>query len=113
MRMWKVPPYAMCRQHLLGEHLEMHMFAGVLRKGLSLRGYIDRGLVEVDSIGYRHDQLVLEMFNRGYEHKTPLDVSWIPLTPVGDISVLGSTRILRDRCPECRALQIRKEVYSG
>jgi hypothetical protein len=30
MRMWMVPPKVMCRKHLLGEHVEIHMLAGSL-----------------------------------------------------------------------------------
>jgi hypothetical protein len=37
--MWMVDPRQMCRQHLLGEHNELHMFAGTMRKGIGLAGY--------------------------------------------------------------------------
>ena len=30
MRMWGVDPKQMCRQHLLGEHVELHMQAGAV-----------------------------------------------------------------------------------
>ncbi len=30
MRMWMVDTKKLCRQHLLAEHSEMHMFAGAL-----------------------------------------------------------------------------------
>ena len=33
MRDWKVNPKLLCRQHLLGNHLEVHMFVGTLRRG--------------------------------------------------------------------------------
>ena len=33
MRQWYVPAECMCRQHLLGEHCEHHMFVGTLKKG--------------------------------------------------------------------------------
>lgn len=42
MRMWKVNPKNMCRQHLLGEHVECHMFVGAILKGISLSGYIKK-----------------------------------------------------------------------
>lgn len=44
MRMWMVPPELMCRQHLLGEHVELHMFVGAINKGTSvvtLPGYCE------------------------------------------------------------------------
>lgn len=65
-------PATMCRQHLLGEHLELHMFVGSINKGLSLQGYIDAGLVETASIAFRHEQLVQEMARRGFQHASPL-----------------------------------------
>ena len=37
MRMWMVDPQIMCRQHLLGEHTEMHMFVGTLKRGPALQ----------------------------------------------------------------------------
>jgi hypothetical protein len=31
MRMWMVNPRIMCGNHLLGEHLETHMFYGIIK----------------------------------------------------------------------------------
>ena len=45
MRMWMVPPSKMCRKHLLGEHVELHMIAACLRLGKSIRGYVETGLI--------------------------------------------------------------------
>ena len=72
MRMWGINPKIMCRQHLLGEHAEMHMFMGCIKKGRSIRGYIKKGLVEVERIVDRHHQLVKEIIRRGYFHNSPL-----------------------------------------
>lgn len=38
MRMWMLPPETMCRKHLLGEHVELHMLLGSLRRGKTLTG---------------------------------------------------------------------------
>ena len=70
--MWMVNPRIMCRQHLLGEHLELHMFAGAINKHLSLDGYLRNNLLEPASIIARHSTLVSEMTRRGYHHKSPL-----------------------------------------
>lgn len=103
MRMWKVPPKIMCNQHLLGEHLEMHMFIGCLRKGKSLRGYIKGGLVEVDQIINRHGDLALEMIARGIYHKSLIpDCMRLLLRPEGIVDVENSVRLLWKRCPNCR-----------
>ena len=38
MRMWMLPPECMCRKHLLGEHVELHMLLGSMRRGKSIEG---------------------------------------------------------------------------
>jgi hypothetical protein len=93
----------MCRQHLLGEHLELHMFVGTIRKGVSIDGYVRNGVVEVHNIRKRHEQLVKEMRRRGYQHHTPLSFSH--RRHVGQVNVQVSVRTLRKRCSECRRLQ--------
>ena len=32
MRQWMVDPRLLCRKHLLGEHVENHMFIGTLKR---------------------------------------------------------------------------------
>jgi len=102
MRMWNVNPALLCRQHLLGEHLEMHMFAGALREGHSIEGYRASGLVEPYMIEVRHDRLVEEMVLRGYNHKSPFP-EWSYDGDPGEVDVLRSVAELRRRCPKCRA----------
>ena len=84
MRMCGVDPKKLCRKHLLGEHVEMHMFAGAINKGNSIDGYIARGLVNPELIQSRHDQLDEEIKKRGYDHKSTLlfDCSELPCLPV-------------------------------
>lgn len=36
MRMWMLPTAGMCRKHLLGEHVELHMLLGSLRRGKNI-----------------------------------------------------------------------------
>lgn len=110
MRMWMLYPRIMCRQHLLGEHLEIHMFAGTLRRGISVEGYLEKGLLEGASLRSRHNALVKEMLRRGYNHKSPLDD--YPEETRGKVDRLQSFTDLMDRCPECRerAAAIVQEV---
>jgi hypothetical protein len=108
MRMWMVDPRTMCRRHLMGEHLELHMLAGTVRKGISVRGYIDGGMMEPGSVVERHAALVVEMRERGYNHKSPLDaLVWKVLPSLADMRVkIDRTWALAElyrRCPECRA----------
>lgn len=100
MRMWNVDPSLLCRKHMLGEHLEMHMLNGCIKKGTSLKGYIEKGLVEVQNIKKRHDELASEMIKRGYNHKTHfLEFScW----DAGYVNVEQNIEELKRRCPKCK-----------
>jgi hypothetical protein len=100
MRMWNVPTKFLCRQHLLGEHNEVHSLIGCIKKGTSLKGYIDKGLVEVHNIKKRHDALVEEMGRRGYNHLSPLPEFTCQET--GYVNVEQNIEELRRRCKECR-----------
>ena len=71
--MWKIPTNLMCRKHLLGEHVEMHMLVGSHQKNISLHGYINNGLLDTNYIFQRHEELVEEMCKRGYNHQSPVD----------------------------------------
>lgn len=72
MRMWMTDPKIMCRQHLLGEHVELHMFVGTINHGIKVDGYIRNNLLEIKSIISRHEELVKEMKKRGMNHQSPL-----------------------------------------
>lgn len=107
MRMWKVDPKLMCRKHLLGEHVEMHMFVGVIRKrGLgAIKGYIDRGLVEISHIFTRHYYLAEEMMRRGYKHKSQCGEYDCNPYFNGYVDEKRNITELARRCKECRELQ--------
>ncbi|KTB48124.1 pyrimidine dimer DNA glycosylase/endonuclease V [Dehalogenimonas alkenigignens] len=102
MRMWLVDPRLMCRRHLLGEHVELHMLAGCLRRGKSIDGYL-QGLVDPALIACRHEQLVREMNNRGFSHRSPLDAPECP-QPAASISPERNLAELRRRCPDCASI---------
>lgn len=103
MRMWMVPPRTMCRKHLLGEHVEIHMAVASLRLGRSVAGFLAKGLLELGRLRARHDQLAREMERRGYAHRSPL--SDVPRRAGGRVDRRKSRRELAARCPECAALQ--------
>jgi hypothetical protein len=98
--MWKVDPKVLCAQHLLGEHVEMHMFVGTIIKGKNISGFIDRGLVEVHNITRRHEHLADEMKKRGFNHKSPLPI--FTAMRGGKIDVKNNLTELARRCPACR-----------
>ena len=105
MRMWMVDPKLMCRKHLMGEHVECHMFVGCIRKGSKISGskYVTTGLVEVHNLKTRHDDLALEMTSRSYQHKSPLPE--INLWKEGRVNSTTNLIELRSRCPDCEKLQ--------
>ena len=108
MRMWLVDPTKMCRQHLLGEHLELHMFATTIKQGKSIKGYVNKNLVDTSKIQLRHEELVAEMVRRGYNHKSPL--VYEDSLNIGIVSSKNSLEELRNRCETCKAIQEGYEV---
>lgn len=117
MRMWLVDPKLMCRQHLLGEHVEIHMFVGFVKKGKSIKGFIDKGLLEPSMITKRHDDLVHEMLKRGYNHKSPLIVpdefyKMDDFLCENIVDVDESLNELFMRCDECRKRMVNNYTTS-
>ena len=102
MRIWNVNPRTMCRKHLLGEHVELHMMVGALNKGKNLAGFYNDGLIETGLIIPRHEELVLEMTARGYQHASPLPEFDDP--QLGHVDLYVADAELRRRCADCRRL---------
>ena len=96
--MWSVDPRLMCREHLLGEHRELHGIVGLLLNGRSIEGY--RRLIEVHNIRSRHEEIVEEMRRRNYRHKSPLPdfKEYI----FGIVDREENLRELFSRCSTCR-----------
>ena len=107
MRMWNVSPEVMCRKHLLGEHVEMHMFLGALRLNKRLDGYVNSGFVEIHNIKRRHDELAEEIVRRGYHHRSPIEDSFF-LEKRGFVDSQKSFEELQRRCKECRSLNMNR-----
>lgn len=108
MRQWLVDPKIMCRQHLLGEHVEHHMFVGSINKGVDATGYLKTGLLDISKLRSRHEELVAEMLRRGMNHKSPLlavdpaqAAKYDFITPC--INVEENYRELHRRCEVCRS----------
>lgn len=110
MRMWMCNPKILCQKHLCGEHLEMHMFLGALKKRKKVDGYLKNNLLEPLKLAKRHDELSEEMTNRGYNHKSPFgkfnecgEITCLPpYQRIWTIDKKSALKDLLDRCPECR-----------
>ena len=101
--MWGINPKKLCNQHLLGEHVEMHMFVGCIKKGISLKGYYDNKLVCTNLIKKRHDDLAVEMMSRGMKHKSPImEMGFFRNFKYGKIDVNANISELIRRCSKCR-----------
>ena len=100
-RMWCVDPPLLCRQHLLGEHTEVHQLAGSIAAGHSIDGYVEAGLVDTRRITSRHDELAAELERRGYTHDSPL--AYEDALGVGRVDEAESLTELTERCERCAA----------
>ena len=76
MRIWDIPPENLCRNHLLGEHSELHAVWAILTQGK--RGYAHHPEVlrwegKLNALYLKHEEIAAEMLHRGYRHNSPLD----------------------------------------
>lgn len=106
MRQWLVNPQLMCTQHLLGEHVEHHMFIGALLKHKNLKGYLKNNLLEPKSLVSRHNELAQELLNRGYKHLSPIDEPDLSCLTEEEKNIeidrgLAKNELL-SRCEKCR-----------
>ena len=109
MRMWMVDPSLLCRQHLLGEHRELHAIVGGIKKNIpAMKGLAKAKLIEPGKVIQRHEDVVAEMLSRGYQHKTPLDVDFDSTGP-GEVDPQVSMRHLRSICPGCLGRMIARD----
>lgn len=111
MRIWGIDPKLLCRQHLLGEHRELHTMVGSIRKGISLTKYLETGLIDTRMIKSRHTVIVGEMERRGYQHKSSL--TYQDKIKSGFIDLGVNIQDLIDRCPRCRARIIKEQMKDG
>ncbi len=78
VRIWSVPVSELDRQHLLGEHAELHCIVGALHG--KYRAYHNhpetiRFENRIEQLYFRHNEQVVEMGKRGYRHDSPMPSS--------------------------------------
>ena len=107
MRIWDVDPAILCRQHLLGEHRELHGLWNILvhgKTGYSRHPETRRWEGKLAALYDRHEALVEEMTARGYTHRSPLNAALATGSRVQDVFIDDPARqldILREKPCEC------------
>lgn len=103
---------------LLGEHVELHMLLGTLKKGKSITGFLSGGLIDPCRMYKRHGELVREMERRGYAHNSPLTEEECTEAlrdydcSTAHIDINANALELRRRCRECARLIPPEAVQS-
>jgi hypothetical protein len=112
MRIWDIPPYNLCRNHLLGEHSELHAMWNIItqnRKGYSNHPETLRWNGKLRALFMVHETIVQEMLARGYTHKSPLDKNLAVGKRVQDEFVDPVERqveILKQKGCDCNVMKI-------
>ena len=107
MRIWDIPPEKLCRQHLLGEHRELHAIWSILvnnKKGYSNHPETLRWKGKLKALYLWHEKLVKEMEIRGFNHKSPLDIKYAKGSNKQKEhvdSIEEQIRILKNKSCEC------------
>ncbi len=107
VRIWDLPPSMLCRQHLLGEHRELHGLWNIHtlgKRGYRLHPETARWEGKLAALFARHERLVEEMRRRGYSHSSPLDLALATGSAVQDVYVdppPRQLRLLRAKPCEC------------
>lgn len=108
MRIWDIPPERLYRQHLLGEHRELHALWSIItnnKKGYAHHPETMRWRGKLKALYLRHEVMVEEMKKRGYKHSTPLDPALATGNAIQDEFVNSyeeQVRILKEKECECR-----------
>lgn len=107
-----MPVSLLNRQHLLGEHVELHVLVNTIlnkRKGRTDIGWVNHPETQryekhLGMLYDRHDQQVKEMTKRGYNHNSPLttvkykpeNFTYLDKDYHQDITILASRQEIKD-----------------
>jgi len=95
MRVWDISPWLLCRNHLLGEHREIHYIWKILTEGgkkktsYANHPEVKRWRGEEMQLFIRHYFVALEMRRRGYSHRSNLDISSFNDNSLGSVEFFG------------------------
>ena len=90
MRVWDVEPACLCRNHLLGEHAELHAVWSVItgvKAGYAQHPETLRWQGKLAALYARHDRLVAELARRGFRHASPLDDAYATGAATQDVLI--------------------------
>lgn len=108
MRVWDISPQNLCRNHLLGEHREIHAMWSVITQnkiGYSQHPETKRWKGKLKALYLRHEKIAFEMQKRGYVHKSSLDKRKATGKKEQDIminSIEEQMQILKKKKCDCR-----------
>jgi len=95
-----------CKDHLLGEHFELHKHRHNFIKKHSMNGRLHpMPQIEPSSMESRHNELVEEMLRRGYNHNSPYeqpDISYLGDDANIKIDKKVALSLLINKCDKCR-----------
>lgn len=101
----------LCKQHLLGEHSEMHEGVGLITSDhadenpetvkAQLEGQARAGNIDTTWFQLRHDALATELVMRGGEHNSPMNYTDELEIGEGSVDVNESVGTLL-KCDDCR-----------
>lgn len=107
MRIWDIKPKYLCRNHLLGEHYELHALWSIIinnKKGFSGHPETSRWRNKLKALYFRHRELAEEMEKRDYRHNSPLDRKLAKGKKIQDVylqSPREQKKILKNRSCFC------------
>ena len=108
MRIWDISPALLCRNHLLGEHRELHAMWVVItekKKGYSKHPETLRWHGKLNAMYLRHKLLLHEMKSRGYNHQSPLDKRKATGKSIQDVFIdepSEQIKILKNKNCDCK-----------
>lgn len=111
--MWMIDPTLLCKQHILGEHHEIHKHRYSFEHEHSFEGYLrDTVTVEPLAMKERHDQLVDYLDNHDSPYSMP-DLSYMPeWHRQAEVDQLESIVTLIIRCEDCREKILEELTYT-
>lgn len=114
MRIWDLPVQILCDQHLLGEHRELHAIWTYLTtdKGGSYRKHPEtlRWVSHLPALIERHNQEVIEIHRRGFEHHSPLQKAIDQMLLLNSV---GEGRIIQPRSINTLTEQVQNIKAKG